>query len=511
MRKISGEIISALQKHLATFIAMYKITITITLLLASLSSFSQNWTPFALGESHHYRFDTGTWIDRTIRIDSVTNDAQGTVWHFPRLLTVLDASHAVSNVPHFCQRTLRVQGNGKYQFFDPGNVSLDVHSGLGAVALMDSANGSVGTVTRLAVGSVLGLVDSIKVIQLSAGDSLVLSKAHGIVEWPASLGPQRYMLVGLQKQHLGDTLPGFDGFFRFGPGDVYYWGANGSSYDNTRPPSQQDDPWSVGWRIEILSAVRDSSGLQLSTRILLRRPDQADSYENRTIHIPDQPFGLPVVGPGEMITGGPSVASYFFQAVFSSWNAFSVDYHYSDQRPVTTARYIHRNDTTILTVALTNHQQPQYWYLHSSLPASDTMSNFGDLGERFEFREGLGFCSTSARASWGGRQETWRIALSGYVINGVTVGNLGPDEIIPGPGLEEFACWPNPTRTEINFQVYGDEARTISIFDLLGRKLASQVVVGTAKFDVRGLRAGVYLIGFQEPTRRVYRKFHVVH
>lgn len=488
---------------------MNKITFTIAFLLTSLASFSQNWAPFALGEAHHYRSDTGTWIDRTIRVDSVTGDASDSIWHFPRLLIALDRYNALTNQPHFCQRTMRLQGGGHYQFTDPGNVSLDALSMLGGIAVVDSATGATGIVTRLYAGFVLGVADSLKVVTLTAGDSLVLSKAHGLVEWPASLGPQRYLLTGLQAQQLGDTLPGFDGFYRYKWGDVFCWKAGGYRRDNTLPQSQQPAPWFSQFKLQVLSALRDSAGLHLVVKSILEQ-DEFETRDTSEVHIPDYGRGLPAVGPGEMVRCGAWLQPYFFPTQYSDWDAVSVDFLSVERHLQAAAQYFHRNDTTVLTFA--SMEGYQFWYDPLAGPAADSLEDYYLATEKFEIAEGLGFAGLKSWAIDYTSSHNWQIKLAGYVIDGDTVGEVWPDEA-PAAAVPVQSYWPNPASTVLYVAPETKPAASkVELVDMLGRLVRSQTVDnGIATFDVSDLRPGIYLIRPEHGTKAAYEKVIILH
>jgi hypothetical protein len=490
--------------------AMFKITISLALLILCLATHAQVWQPFAVNESHHFRADTGTWIDRTIHVDSVTQDTNGTVWHFPRLLQVLDPQHAIGNVPHFCQRTLRLQGNGRYQFFNPGNIFLDAHTGLGGLALVDSLGTATGLVTRIYEGSILGEVDSIKVIALTTGDSLVLSKTHGLVEWPASLGPQRYRLAGLQSRHLGDTLPGFDGFFQYKAGNVYCWNSGGTMYDNTRPVSQQPPPEHNQFKVKILAAMRDSTGLNLEVKVIIKKEGFEPIIDTAAFHIPDLPRGLHRVGPGEMVAIGEPLRPYFFPSASAVWNPFSVDLRGATHQLYAAAKYVHRNDTTILTFEPTDRYQ--FWYNPWGTLGQDSLSYYYLGEEKMEIAQGLGFRSSKSRAVYQTITYTWSIYMTGYVIDGDTVGAVWPDEETPPSSvIPDWTLWPIPANTMIHFTSGNNEGGTIQIIDMTGRTVRAHTYLDkNADLPIEDLRPGIYTFRFLHGDTFVDRRFVVV-
>jgi hypothetical protein len=143
-------------------------------LLAFSSLAAQNWEPFTLGESFHYKKDS-TFPERTVRIDSATGYGGDSTWHFNRLFSLQTGGSALVNGPNLGGRSLRLQGNGRYQFFDPGNISLDTWAHAGDTCLRDSLHPNLkGILVRAELGMVLGEVDSFKVIGIGL-DTMKLS------------------------------------------------------------------------------------------------------------------------------------------------------------------------------------------------------------------------------------------------------------------------------------------------------------------------------------------------
>jgi hypothetical protein len=487
-----------------------KCCLTCCLLVLFAVLYGQNWQPFALGESHHYRSDTGTWINRTIRIDSVRGNFADSIWYFPRLLHRLSDANAVINVPHFCQRSMRVQGNGRFQFFDPGNIYLDSKANLGDLALVDSIGNATGLVTRIYAGNVLGEADSLKVIMLTTGDSLLLSKAHGLVEWPASLGPQRFVLVGLQSKHLGDTLPGFEGFFKYKAGDVYYWKGGGSRQDNTRP-TYPLDTWYQEFKIKILSVLRDSAGLHMTVERTNTEDPRNWRVDTTVSTISRRQTGLVEAGPDEMVHCGPSIEDYFLRSSLGFvWQPFCADLLGTQRSLYAAAHYEHRPYRTILSFGQTNDQN--YWYHPFPNLPSDTLDNFYLVEEGLEIAEGLGFRSSNSTArGFYASTYWWSLNMVGYVIDGDSVGTI----ILPEPApisLEDWSIWPNPANDIVHFRIPSTIGGTIHLIDMAGRIVRSYNFEGAiAEVPVADLRPGIYVLRYTQGETKFSKRFAVFH
>ena len=103
---------------------------------------------------------------------------------------------------------------------------------VGNAWLFDPVGPIGATVVSISGGMILGQVDSLKLIALSNGDSIILSKDHGLVRYPNLIGPvDHYDLIGTQNPQLGHVIPGIADFFGLQPGDVVeYARSRGSAY-----------------------------------------------------------------------------------------------------------------------------------------------------------------------------------------------------------------------------------------------------------------------------------------
>jgi hypothetical protein len=97
-------------------------------------------------------------------------------------------------------------------------------------------------------------VDSLKLIRIAGGDSLILSKAHGIVEWPAALGSGHFRLVGLQAQQLGERYPTFDEWFPYQVGQQFFWESYYVVFDGI------NNDFYGHYKLQVDNVVQDANG-----------------------------------------------------------------------------------------------------------------------------------------------------------------------------------------------------------------------------------------------------------
>ena len=470
------------------------------------SCYGQNWEPFTLGETHHFSSDASNFPDRSIRVDSVRGNLADSVWHFNRVFEEYNNDTSYVNRAQFCERSLRVHPNGHYQFFDPGNIAVYSLANMGATWLLDSTQNLTGTVVGIYADSVLGEPDSLKVIEITGGDSLILSKLHGLVKWPDTLGPQAYTLVGIQERHLGDTLPGFDGFFKYKAGDEYYWDSR--YYQGDQPPifTQND----IRTKMTIDSARRDSVGLHVFTSLVQRWYYQGNSTGFGQVHthafIIRDTMGLVNRTHNEAFRFEDCLLPYDFDNAFrwaetgpagNRWNHGLYEAWTSNQ-------YSRSNDTTYLKIGPEGGNGVLVFF-DIGFPAVSSTVNW--VTQEVELTEGLGV--TNVR--WQDFETSANYRMVGHIIDDDTVGTTWTESYLLGLEDDVFATqwqvFPNPAKDQANIVIDSDEQATMRIMSLTGQELMRKSIEnGKAIFDVDAFPAGLYLVELQIGAQRDFQK-----
>jgi hypothetical protein len=113
-------------------------------------------------------------------------------------------------------------GNGDFQFVDSLNLLLKTKALLGQSWTFNPDYPITATITNMYTQEVFGEPDSLKTISLSNGDSIIISKEHGILQFPEQ-GMGYYYLEGIEGRDLGIVTPKFDDYFDFNIGDEFYY------------------------------------------------------------------------------------------------------------------------------------------------------------------------------------------------------------------------------------------------------------------------------------------------
>jgi hypothetical protein len=472
-------------------------TILIFLLVTCSGLAAQNWQPFSVGESYQYFSGTTTFPDRTVRVESASNVAGDSIWEFNRLWEQTGAI-AMINGANIGGRSVRLQGGGLYQFRDSSNIALPTWANVGDTWLMDSVQLLSGEVVRIDGYPVLGQMDSVKVIAVG-GDTLLLSKAHGIVEWPAVLGGSHYSLAGIPERHLGDTLPGFDGFFHFKVGDILCYTAGYSSSDG----GGQGEWYEWQTRIEITGARRDSLGLHLDCRWIDRKSINGfpgtGLLRTRNWDIADRPDGLVERGHLEPIRF-PRVLTSYVPPFFSPMVVLGVDYPSFASNAEVYMRSDYTETNGLVQLQLGPISYPAFYVpMAPNSPACSTAWS----GQHVMFTEGLGMNLQTSR----GFEESGEIRMVGRIIDGDTVGTIFEEAYLlsfvatdPMQSLTalEWTLFPNPTHEAVQIMLDPGIKGDLRILDMTGRTLQQATAVASGSLiDVHALPAGVYQVQLQ--------------
>ena len=197
---------------------------------------SQNWRPFSVADTLNFRLDTEAVISHTLWIDSVQALPNGdSVFYLNRVMEVVASfrnpasdclgcqSSAIFEKPQFLGYSMTKTGNDSWRF-SGDSTGFVIHSGpgVGNSWLFDSLQGIQVEVSQVFQDSIFSQVDSIKVLSLSNGDTILLSKQYGILQFPDQDG-NYYHLEGIENRRLGEHIPRFRDFYDFEPGNKFYF------------------------------------------------------------------------------------------------------------------------------------------------------------------------------------------------------------------------------------------------------------------------------------------------
>lgn len=192
---------------------------------------AQNWLPLAPGDQFSYRYSDSVLISNVLQVDSQKILPGGDLAFFLNRV-VLDCDTCIvqpgklANQGQFLQKTMLRKSDGRWVFQGKQPFVLFPLAQTGASWLLDTAQNLTATVLGISAQTVFGMPDSVKTIGLSNGAQIILSKGHGILQFPDGISGATYDLAGISTRGLGEKLPGWLEFYDFEPGDVLEYESN---------------------------------------------------------------------------------------------------------------------------------------------------------------------------------------------------------------------------------------------------------------------------------------------
>jgi hypothetical protein len=192
------------------------------------SLWAQDWAPIHPDRTYHYRAESGVLLDQTIFVDSTYLDGSSEVWVFNPITRDCDTCWTGSiwiNQPTIFGGQVESTANGAFLFLGQDEMLILPEAEVGTTWLASSNTMVEATVTSASQETVLGQIDSVKVISFSTGDSLILSKSFGVI-WGMAMPPyeaEYYELVGVESPEAGLAVPDFFECFEFEVGDVFQY------------------------------------------------------------------------------------------------------------------------------------------------------------------------------------------------------------------------------------------------------------------------------------------------
>jgi hypothetical protein len=359
---------------------------------------------------------------------------------------------------------------------------------LGGSWVVDMDSGELGTITSIVQGTVLGQVDSLKTIQLSGGDSIVISRSFGIISFPTASSGADHRLVGIEDLQMGRTMPSVDELFGMDVGDIIQY--------------------KIEWRQFLYGPGTSVRGDRVKYLITSREPDGGDIILGHQmigysyIEIPGQPNDT--IPFSEAGTRRFPDDAYLFQDLVSAY-----------PRQVVGAGQVSSTD---INLSDTGHIAIVRCSIDSAGYAVMSADRFGDtnvplgpfsfgqpdftLRAYVEYRAPYGLYSYSWSYSpfWNPVHVIHEvIIMEGAVVGGDTVGTVMSDTELLSTGdlaeAELFTLYPNPADAEMLLAPRAGRNMVWQIHDALGREIKTGLAVASELQTIRisDVPAGTYL------------------
>ena len=142
---------------------------------------AQNWNPISLNITYNYKTDTVQWITNTIFVDSINVNLNDTIFYLNRIMgecnTCPNQTYKLMNKPQFLLKQVTKKTDSLFIFQDTSEFNIKPLKSNGDFWTFDSINSINATITSVSLQNILGIMDSIKTISLSNGDTIILSKS----------------------------------------------------------------------------------------------------------------------------------------------------------------------------------------------------------------------------------------------------------------------------------------------------------------------------------------------
>lgn len=479
----------------------------ITLLLGTATSgLAQDWA--LLNPAYRYNYSLGgtdtitnqvfvTQID-TLGTDDLLLNLNGVAKVCDTCSTDMYEMRVWPDAPQWLGGQVRIT-NDVWHFTGNGERVILPLADAGSTWLYDTLNNVWADIGAMMPATTFDLPDEHRTIALSNGDSLLLSRDHGILAWDSG-----HELIGINGPQLGRTIPTLAEFFPYAAGDLleYHkdygscdgvWGCDGeySDFKFTVDNGEEQDSAIVwdGWLKE-----HGVSYFQLGSE-----------------HV-EVPFGQN--SPAQWITGGPELP--WSELLFSYPGQLVIREHFiAPYGPWPNACIAeHRLDTAGRhLIGCRAFDDPNFelhighffWYGGEAPGPDGTIAIHGPEDNSYiedphagvTYIEGFGLLAFSG-SYFETSESYW---LHGLMLDGDTVyGSFTDDGILLGMGgpspRDNFRIAPNPANDFITVEGLPNDAGILFVMDAAGR---TQLALATEAqeritIDVSAFPPGIYVL-----------------
>jgi len=473
-------------------------TIYILVLLSiSTLSFSQNWNLVNPNKTVFFQHSDSSNITNTIIIDSTLINGLNTNYYTGYAFKYCDTCQGFSTqTPIIYRFAKELLGFSIENDVINNQYNLDVNTIKQHAQLNDTWGFNISlnaTTISTTEQLVLGILDSIKIIQLSNTDTIIISKNNGVIRYPDFENTGKYYeLVGYHggQDSYGDYLPNFWRTYDFNVGDVF-------CYTTKNSDSGILEFLTENIKIKILSNISTTDTIRYIIKKLIKKTIQYGFIENANYtystlnHIDtitlsnctkltENTFGI------RLRNGNISFCSNtspFFNSTYNNPDYHTNTAYYETSTNINNTNYINNGNAIFPNE---NGKTTQYFeqYGDSLLTQHEYITNVSYNYNNYGF--------TSQRLTDFEYQYT--NFLIGTIINADTTGTIYnfPDDLgfkeNTSPNTLKF--YPNPATTQI---IINKELSNLKIFNNLGQ-LILNLNHPNKIIDVRDLSLGFYFI-----------------
>ncbi|MDP5172293.1 MAG: T9SS type A sorting domain-containing protein [Bacteroidia bacterium] len=487
---------------------------------------AQPWAPFQVGDTclldraSTGEYDHTVWIsdvevvvDAEIRSFNPSHHPCDTCAFWSQVVLWEELEFLEINTPYSFGSSMRVEKGGRYLFGWKGmtrQVLLMPEEPLGSTWLMDTAAMVFATVTAEFGEEVFGEKDLFKIITLSTGDSILLSRDHGLISFPDSLTHGETMsLIGIENRGLGKHVLDFWEIYDFQVGDVLFYdyghGSEIGFFSNLAKVT-------VLGRQRVKDTIRfevDMEGIAGYSNSWYNVPYRESGFSLLDTWTFVRPDNDPADGiPGQL--GELLVKVSCFYGALTPWLA--------------NPRAFHHDSCMVAPILVTDStKEVKDFYMRCNvnqyglnIPDSLTLpahliprtSTYYDIAMKFE--RGLG----QTYYQWSGFEGGEGVELIGYIRDGDTVGSILTEEDLHVSVDQESLAgsvlmYPNPASSQFSLQVSQPQLlpASLTVFDMRGKAiLVRELTSSESVISIGDLPPGIYIVQVSAPGRAAFRE-----
>jgi hypothetical protein len=486
------------------------------------TSKAQNWAALNPSEQFNYRVDSENIITTVIFPDSFGWAGTDSVYYLNRIVTecysCLNSEDTLfMNQPQFLMRRAIVKASGLWNFCDTANIALYTWAAQGATWLLDSNFAVQALVDTVYADSIFAQADSVKRILLSTGDTILLSREHGILVWPDGYGSGMYhRLVGIKGRNLGKLLPGFAGMYDFGVGDIFQ--VSLGEYECQGPPCYcWDYAHTYKGTVDSVSQWGDTTEVYFHALVVTYGGNGCTGY---TSSLGSQTGSFIVVdSANHFVNHYPNQLLSLYQRFFGFFDEGMAVRPFSETENYVVDRCTY-HDAGNGRVGMTAYFTARNGYYQNLPPGSPYLKNIGWISpDSIGYLEGMGlqYYRWENFESYG----FWR--CDGYFNGTDTIGFLTPDSLLWIPmgtsSAQSFSvqAYPNPADSYIRFSCTergGFQNGTIRLLALDGKVMDEVFLpLGSREINVDVSRFGIGIYFWEywnDSGRQEIRRFEVM-
>ncbi len=454
---------------------------------------AQNWQAVNSGFKYNFTSEADEGVVYTIFTDSAAFDGQDSTLWLNRVVKDNKAGpvqygvyeQAFYNQPQFLMEEVLINDSATV-FMHPEAFVLPINVPESGQWTFDELNGITATLQYEADTTFFGITDSIRVIELSTGDMVILSKNNGILRFDPIYEDNNYHLAGIEDL-AGQQVMDYSDIFDYQPGDVFEYesgsadpGGSRGQYTRITILERNDDPPKISYDVLRQISKWNDWGYWNGTIV-----------EERITSVINLDYNYL---PGNIENGyhGKFVEMYDNERDYFNFSRIIVDHSYKG----------------LLTKTAGSTEKVDFFMITDSTERL-LERNFSYIGGEYTvtrvFVDGLGM----VRHEIHDFEYDYGWDLVAYLKNGKQSGTFKNNDIYLSAVGHEYitpvSIYPNPCADFLHLRLPdGVPPDRISVMDLTGKILMWAEDVTAV--DVSQLPAGIYLVNIEAGDQRFTRK-----